>query len=702
MTALSKAPARSARRWSLRVALLSAAALVGTGAQLAAQEREMAPSASRQIQRLLEEKATRTPAQQKIGSDLLLDQRSTRGSEVAPDVPQLRSEVEVAPGGETLVDIKGEVTEALMARIEEVGGEVVNSFPQYGSVRAAVPIDRLEEIAELDEVRSIRSAEEYQLHMINVSQGDVAHRADVARAAFGVDGTGVQVGVISDSVEALANLQTSFDLPSGVQILTGQAGMGTSEGTAMLEIVPDLAPGAELLFATANGGQAQFAQNILDLRAAGADIIVDDVSYFAEPVFQDGIIAEAVAQVIADGAQYYSSAGNSGNFNDGTSGVWEGDFAGTAPPLPLTGLGDAHDFGGGVNFNEITLDSPSLFTLQWSDPHAGSGNDYDLFLLNDDLTQVLASSTDVQDGDDDPFEAISSRTATGNINDTGNVLVVLRRPGAEVRHLHLNTNRGRIEIATGGQTSGHSAVEGAFSVAAVNVAVAGGGTFIGGPGNPVERFSSDGPRRIFFAGDGMEVTPGDLLATGGTVRDKPDIAAADGVSTATPGFDPFFGTSAAAPHAAAIGALALHRDPSLTPAGIRAVYAATALDIEATGPDHDSGVGVIDAFAVLEALVQPTIAVVKSNLEPAGMVAYKVTVRNDGTTDAANVAITETLPDGTVLLSTEGCAEDKAGVPICTLGTIPAGGSKEYMVNVGVTSREAGLLDLPPVVTIDR
>ena len=432
----------SARRWSRPLALLGAAAAVGIGSQAAAQEREIAPSASRQIQRLLEEKATRTPAQLKIGSDLLLDQRSARGSELAPDLPELRSEVEVAPSGETLVDIKGEVTEALMARIEEVGGEIVNSFPQYGSIRAEVPIDRLEDIAELDEVRSIRSAEQYQLHQVDVTEGDVAHRTAAARLAFGVDGTGVRVGVISDSVQALASLQASGDLPAGVQILPGQAGSGTSEGSAMLEIVHDLAPGAQLLFATANGGQAQFAQNILDLHAAGADIVVDDVSYFAEPVFQDGIIAQAVDQVVAAGAQYYSSAGNSGNLNDGTSGVWEGDFAGTPAPLPLAGLGDAHDFGGGVNFDVIALDSPSLFTLQWSDAYGGAGNDYDLFLLNDDLTQVLASSTDVQDGDDDPFEAISSRAGNGaNINDTGNVLVVLRRPGATVRHLHLNTNR---------------------------------------------------------------------------------------------------------------------------------------------------------------------------------------------------------------------------------------------------------------------
>ena len=184
------------------------------------------------------------------------------------------------------------------------------------------------------------------------------------------------------------------------------------------------------------------------------------------------------------------------------------------------------------------------------------------------------------------------------------------------------------------------------------------------------------------------------------MRAKPDIAAADGVSTATPGFAPFFGTSAAAPHAAAIGALVLHRDPTLTPAEVRALYATTALDIEAAGADQDTGVGVIDAFAALEALGQPSIEVAKSNVEQAAAVAYRVSVRNAGATDAANVVITEVLPDGATLLSTEGCAEDKAGVPTCTLGTIPAGASKEYMINVGVTSREAGLLDSVPVVTI--
>jgi len=87
----------------------------------------------------------------------------------------------------------------------------------------------------------------------------------------------------------------------------------------MMEIIYDMAPGASLFFATADVSEAGFAQNILNLRAAGCDIIVDDVFYFDEPVFQDGIVAQSVASVTADGALYFSSAGNEGNIDSNTA-----------------------------------------------------------------------------------------------------------------------------------------------------------------------------------------------------------------------------------------------------------------------------------------------------------------------------------------------------------------------------------------------
>src|SRR6202035_851029 len=100
----------------------------------------------------------------------------------------------------------------------------------------------------------------------------------------------------------------------------------SDEGTAMMEIIYDMAPGASLFFATADVSEGQFASNIQNLRNAGCDIIVDDVFYFDEPVFQDGIVAQAVNSVTASGALYFSSAGNEGNLDAGTSGYFEGDF----------------------------------------------------------------------------------------------------------------------------------------------------------------------------------------------------------------------------------------------------------------------------------------------------------------------------------------------------------------------------------------
>ncbi|MSQ48489.1 MAG: hypothetical protein EXR78_08950 [Deltaproteobacteria bacterium] len=309
---------------------------------------------------------------------------------------------------------------------------MLSSFPDYGAIRVRLPITRMETLANLPEVKLIRPADEATTNklspppptllpedrgsflprnvrpsraeweanvraqlgealprfaqartgsitdgpitnVVNTSQGDVAHRANLARSTFGVNGAGIKIGVLSDGVNTLASRQASGDLPPVVTVLAGQAGSG-DEGTAMLEIVHDLAPGADLYFATAFSGQARFATNILALEAAGCDIIVDDVGYFAEPVFQDGIIAQAVNTVTAAGALYFSSAGNSGNKNDNTSGVWEGDFVAIAAPGVVGGT--AHNFGGGQNFNTITVDSPSLFTLQWSDASGASANDY--------------------------------------------------------------------------------------------------------------------------------------------------------------------------------------------------------------------------------------------------------------------------------------------------------------------------------------
>ncbi len=600
----------TSRRSHLRPLALALAALLLTltGPPAIAETPTFHPQAAQQIALLSQEKMSRSATQQKVDSRLLLETyRRQVSSPLATltNLETLHTGVEVSFEGEVLVDMRAEVTPALLEFIEAAGGEIVNAHPRFNALRAHLPLSRLLTVAENPAIRNIRPADFMMQQMINTTEGDVAHATDLARVNFGIDGTGVQVGAMSDSVDALASLQASGDLPASVTVLPGQSGNpGSSEGTALMEIVHDMAPGAELFFATGLGGEAQMAQNILDLAAAGCDVIVDDVLYLGESVFQDGIIAQAVDEVAADGVLYFSSAGNSGNLDRGTAGVWEGDFVATALPPPLNGMGiSAHDFGaalalGTANSNIITEqasnDAP-LFTLQWADPAGASGNDYDLYLLDATLTVVIAASTNVQNGNDFPIEFIAS----AGIDHSGNRLVIVKFDGDDV-FLHMNTHRGLLEFGTDGQIFGHPAAEGAMAVAAVNVATAGGGTFTGGPANPVEDFTSDGPRRIFFNADGSPVA----LTEGGpssTVRRKPDVAGADGVSTATPGFDPFFGTSASAPHTAAIAALFDQLFPSVGVPSAYDVFRSEALDIEAPGFDRNSGNGIMMPDDALDA-----------------------------------------------------------------------------------------------------
>lgn len=553
--------------------------------------------AREQIQTLQRDKANWTPAQRKIASRLLHEARVQRGDRTLAGLPRPRGVTAADAAGRLLVDLDADVSADLTNVLARLGGLVVSRVPQFHAIRARVPLAALESLAARADVRAIRPAAKAETRAgAWTSEGDVAHQAALARSTFGVDGTGIRIGVLSDSVDNLAVPQASGDL-GAVTVLPGQSGLGagnTGEGTAILEIVHDLAPGAELYFATAFGSEAEFARNIGDLQKAGCSIIIDDVGYFDEPVFQDGIVAQAVNAVTAAGALYFSAAGNSGNKDAGTSGTWEGDFVdgGDAATVNTNIEGRLHDFGGGSTFNTVlTGGSDRRVDLFWSDPWGASGNDYDLFIVDSAGSNVVDYSGGPQDGSQDPYEAV-------DVIYPGERVVVVKYSGAN-RFLHLETGRGRLAISTAGNTRGHTCARTAFGVAAASAANA-SGAFTAG--QTVERFSSDGPRRMFYQPNGTPITPGNVSATGGEVLQKPDVAAADGVSTSLAAFRPFYGTSAAAPHAGALAALLWSIRPDLTPAQMRAALTDGALDIMSVGGDRDSGAGLLMAMPILQPL----------------------------------------------------------------------------------------------------
>ena len=230
-----------------------------------------------------------------------------------------------------------------------------------------------------------------------------------------------------------------------------------------------------------------------------------------------------------------------GNVDDGTSGTWEGDFAnGGTAGTPVNGKGGfLHSFGS-ANYDTITQTSsdnqPTV--LFWSDPLNASTNDYDLFVLDSTGMTVVDSSTTTQNGTQNPFEMVNPTNA-------GEHIVVVLASGTS-RFLHIDTERGKLAVSTQGSTRGHDCTTNAFDVAATPAAAP---QYLGWPSGPsphpfnstnqIEPFSSDGPRRVFFQADGTPITPGNFSSTGGAVRQKPDITAADGVTTDVPGFAPF-------------------------------------------------------------------------------------------------------------------------------------------------------------------
>ena len=567
-------------------------------------------SARQQIASILDTKKTFTPAEQKMSSNLIFKSRAAAGKPLGAaagiiDTTKAQASTMVQ------VDIGGHVSSALVQRIEANGGKVGDVSETFGRISATIPLKNIPAVAGHSDVKWIREAARPRKNVgALTSQGYISHEAD---QVLPVTGGGVKVGVLSDRASAarVTALITSGDLGAGTTVLTGQEGPsnGSDEGTAMMEIVQDIAPGVQLFFATAFTGESSFATNITALGAAGCSIIVDDVTYSDEGAFQDSIIAQAVNAFVAGGGLYFSSAANSGNFDGGTSGTWEGDFLDGGPvaaPLPTTDpTASLHNFGtvgSPQNFDVIVNKSPfDDYTLQWADPLGGSTNDYDLFILNSTGTTVRGFSTSAQTGTQDPFEEVYIPGASLNTDR----VVVVKHTSAAARFLRIDTARGLLSIATSGSTFGHNAAKNTLTVAAAYWNSSKNGTHPFTSADVIEPFSSDGQRRIFFEPDGTPITPGNFSSIGGSLLQKPELTAADGADSKTPGFLPFFGTSAAAPHAAGIAALVKSADATLTSTQVKTILFNSTIDIMAPGTDRDAGLGILMAKPAVDIALGP-------------------------------------------------------------------------------------------------
>ena len=280
-----------------------------------------------------------------------------------------------------------------------------------------------------------------------VSEGDTQLNVAQARAASHVNGAGVKVGILSDSYNSLGGAATDVangELPGpanpcgfhrAVQNLGDHA--GADEGRAMAQIVHDLAPGAALAFRTAFNGEQDFADGIRALRDAGATVIVDDVSYYEEPMFQDGVIAAAIDDVESTGVSYFSSAANT-NLVVGGQDVGSYEAPAYRPiPCPVKvaneGEKDCHDFDPGAgtsSTDQLTVpgdadlgENQVRVALGWSEPQFGITTDFDLYLLNSSGAIVANTiANNIQSGE--ASEILNYPNTTGS---TQNYRLVIAR-----------------------------------------------------------------------------------------------------------------------------------------------------------------------------------------------------------------------------------------------------------------------------------
>ena len=514
-----------------------AVAIVGTIGGLA-----MAAPAARgadpgeQIAALQKIKQSLTPAERKLDSRIAVDLRTTR----------LKSgtvEVDIVPASPDI-----DLTERLLA----LGANVRYASPHSGDIRAAVPERKLKTVAAWADVKRVDRAGGYltahykapreskaersarldaALEGVTAlatvtSEGDRTHAVDTVRARDRVTGVGTKLCALSNGVDSLAASQAAGELPA-VDVLPGSVGRRTtrarrcSRSCTTSRRVPSSASRPR----TRARPRSPTTSAALRFRA-GCDVIVDDILYFNESPFQDGPIAQAVNAVTADGALFFSSAGNWGNTLDGTSGHYESEFRGSGQTVGKI-AGEAHDFDPGPAvqvFNPLSAYSIGAYvTMFWAEPLGDATSDYDVYVF-DGAGNLLNYSQNVQDGDDDPYEVFRmDRIASGYR------LAVVRFRG-EPRYFGVSALDGRFKVsadglpawATPGVSRGHSAAADAFSVAAAPANLP-YGTLLepGDPPNPrgpfpevftvsqlPERFTADGPRRIFFAADGTPAAAG--------------------------------------------------------------------------------------------------------------------------------------------------------------------------------------------------
>ncbi|MGH9277215.1 MAG: hypothetical protein ACRD12_03785, partial [Acidimicrobiales bacterium] len=581
-------------------------------------------------------------------------------------------------------------------------------LPDVGLIEAYIPRGQLAAAAKLPWVTAVRPAGVGHAKAVT-SQGVALHNAAALHAA-GITGQGVKVGVISEGAQSLLLAQLFGELPPVTVVDQATYGLGVGdEGTAMLEIVHDMAPGAGLFFHAAGLEPDNFVTTVtfvnamIALAEVGANIIVHDLGFLDEPLFQEGIVA-AVSDALSEaGVSVHAAAGNeatthaarqpavgSGNGPDGDDG----------PFVACEGVDNAVPVapGGDTTFDITLLPNQfAAFVLQWSEPRAvfptegwGGFTDLDLYLMDEGLTECLAVSDDVQfDGLGDSFEGFFGMSPfpvptraklVVNLFDTSTAVAP---PVFDLKWI------GAAAVDT---PTAQSSLDGVVNFTSGLAAAAGA---VNPATGQLEPFSSHGPVDLRLTTacppgtvKGFEETCEAVAGPPPETFPGPAWVAADRVTTSgIGGFGvPFVGTSASAPHAAGCDALVRQAlgNPASPVGPVHNRLAGSARDLPPPGPDDGSGAGILDCTAAVASAALALSAGPGGVVSPGTTATANLTVTNNGP-DNVSDEVFVSLPGGfTFQSSPSGCTpgKDPAGQPaiFCPLGALSVNQSRQFTV----------------------
>jgi len=487
---------------------------------------------------------------------------------------------------------------------------------------------RLNVVAQLESVSAV-----YESHIAFSagsvqSEGVTATYADLVSQAFlfncddptiTVNGEGVTIGVISDSLTCETSVgfgmsQYTSDVPS-VEVLSESFDCVKTyfpvfqrhqdEGRAMIEAIHDIAPSAKIKFCSGANGYFRFIDCIYRLQAAGATIIIDNVQYAQEFVYADDDATSAVDYVKSQGVTYVSAAGNNARdafetetrFVEDTVSFYFGDNVDA-----LTGL--YHDFDPsptGIDYFQRFDTFQDYYNVIYfhvvGKQFLPETRIEILFVLFDaqDRPQFLYSASNIFF----PFISISLYSTTDDR--LGFAIRSISAPGVPpTPYLYYFAVEGPLinpkYISPSGTIVGHANAAGALTIGAVGAAQS---PAFGVDPPVLEAFSSVGGIKVHFDIFGQRfTTPQDRL--------KPDLSCIDGVSNSFYGL--LFGTSAGAAHVAGIAALMLQSRPGLSVDEVYSILKRTSYDFLAPGYDVESGYGLCNAAAAVNAAMNEKIA----------------------------------------------------------------------------------------------